>query len=150
MVKPQFRNRHIQIYLHNEDDKPRWQAIADKAGVSLSRLIIEAMEDFIIRKNLPHEIGSEKLREENTQLRVEVKKQSQKITKLEEDIRTLRLRLASKISNPKIATIIRLLLLKVTHKDFLEAMKETTIEELKFLERAGLVEETKYGWRVKK
>jgi hypothetical protein len=153
MVKPQYRDRHIQIYLHNEGDKPRWQAIADKAGVSLSKLIVEAVEDFIIHRNLPQEIESAKLREENAQLRLEVNKQSQKITKLEEDRRTLThmefVKILQSNALPDLG-VVKLFTKNVNTKEFLEALKGSTIDQLKILEQAGLVVETKYGWRVNK
>lgn len=130
MVKPQYRDRHIQIYLHNESDKPRWQAIAEKAGVSLSELIVEAVEDFIIRRSLPQEIASGKLLEENTQLRVEVKKQSQKIAKLEEDIRTLDHMDFLKILQGNAIfelDVVKLFTKNVNTKEFQRALKGTTI-----------------------
>jgi hypothetical protein len=94
MVATKFKNRHCDIYLPSEKDLVRWEELAKKAGISLSKFVYETVELHLDseqarpRSDMTKELSQ--LREEIRKLREEVKLKSLMLEKKETEIFRLR------------------------------------------------------------
>lgn len=94
MVATEFKNRHCDVYLPSEKDLQRWEELAKKAGISLSKFIYETVELHMdIEQSRPRsEMAKElsQLREEIRKLREELKLKSLVLEKYETELFKLR------------------------------------------------------------
>jgi hypothetical protein len=94
MVATKFKNRHCDIYLPSEKDLLRWEELAKKAGISLSKFVYETVELHLDseqakpRSDMTKELSQS--REEIRKLREEVKLKSLMLQKKETEIFRLR------------------------------------------------------------
>jgi len=169
MVRSEFKNRYLAFYLPRDSDKPRWQKIAEEAGISLSNFICEAVEAFIDTSRQPIQVESKELVDENAKLREELKNKTLRIAELENGIsrretaiNTLETKInimETEISGMRLLSAnyfnvndvsIKILAKNINEKDIQEALKgdETAYGQLMALQEAGIVVETKNGWRM--
>lgn len=94
MVLPD-NSRYVYVYLPTAEDKKRWQNFADKAGVPLTKFVIELVEnalteesDFKPRGELVKEIG--KLRAENKELKDDLKQKKIVLEKYDNELKRYR------------------------------------------------------------
>jgi len=92
-----IKERAIWVYLHSIEQKERWQKLADQSGVSLSKWVMETVEEAIRpveergwkpRKDMEEEI--EGLKKEVADLRSELRQQKTIREKLERELRRYR------------------------------------------------------------
>ena len=166
MVATKFKNRHCDIYLPSEKDLVRWEELAEKAGISLSKFVYETVELHLDseqakpRSDMTKELSQ--FREEIRKLREEVKLKSLMLEKKETEI--FRLRNESFVQpnyqgprqfNQDIVDILRkggswkgediLAASNIDPRDS-EAIRIIS-KQLKMLQDFGLVEEGPRGWR---
>jgi hypothetical protein len=167
MVKPELAERYCNIYFPSKEDKNRWEKIADKKGVPLSRFVYETVEDSLAKEtDAPrYEIVKElaQLREENRKQRDELKLKTLVLEKYETELFKLR---HEAFSQPKEFDGIRryseelmaiLRLGRIVNGN--EILKELSIDpkdsesvklvsnQLENLQGFGLVKETSAGWK---
>jgi len=94
MVKPD-KSRYVYLYLPSAEDKARWEDLARKAGVPLSRFVIEVFESAVAegleykpRKELMMELG--RLRAENKELRDDLRQKKIVIERYEKELKRYR------------------------------------------------------------
>lgn len=166
MVMPD-KSRYVYLYLPTAEDKQRWQSLADKAGVPLSKFVIEVVEnafteesDFKPRGELVKEIG--KLRVENKELRDDLKQKEIVLEKYENDLKRYRSEafiqdkfVGARKHNKEIIAILKRSGVIDSYR-LLEKLgidpKETDLvkavsNQLEDLEGYGLVSSTQRGWR---
>jgi len=166
MVMPD-KSRYVYIYMPTAEDKQRWQSLADKAGVPLSKFVIEVVEnalvdesDFKPRGELVKEIG--KLRTENKELRDDLKQKKIVLEKYETELKRYRSEAfieekfegVRKYNKEIIAVLKRSGV--VDSYNLLEELgidpKETDLvkavsRQLEDLESYGMITSTQRGWR---
>lgn len=166
MVKPD-RSRYVYVYLPSPDDKSRWESLAEKAGVPLSRFVIDIVEgalaeqsDLRPRGELLKELG--RLRNENMELREELKQKKIVIERYESELKRYRGEafLDDKFSgvrkyNRQLIDILRrgetvdsyrlLEELGIDPRDY--DLVNAIARQLEELEAYGLVINTSRGWR---
>ena len=160
MVRPEFKDRYVAFYLPRASDLPRWKTIAKEAGISLSSFICEAVEAFIggaSRQAI--EVESKELLDENARFREELNNKKLTISKLENTIVGLEAEIdrmlftIQELNSNRInlsTVFIKILTKKINEKDIQEALRndETAYEQLMSLEKAGIIVETKDGWKM--
>lgn len=166
LVKPD-RSRYVYVYLPSPDDKSRWESLAEKAGVPLSRFVIDIVEgalaeqsDLRPRGELLKELG--RLRNENMELREELKQKKIVIERYESELKRYRGEafLDDKFSgvrkyNRQLIDILRrgetvdsyrlLEELGIDPRDY--DLVNAIARQLEELEAYGLVINTSRGWR---
>lgn len=92
MVKPD-RSRYIWLYARSKAQKQRFQSLADSEGTSLSKFLLNLIEERTSEESRPisAEISEEldALREENTKLKEEIHVKSLRIDQQETELRKL-------------------------------------------------------------
>jgi hypothetical protein len=78
-----IKERAIYVYLSSVVQKERWQEHADKAGVSISKFVVEHVENSLRQEEEPGYKSRGELWKEINQLRHQVKDLSRKCTLLE-------------------------------------------------------------------
>jgi predicted nuclease with TOPRIM domain len=152
------------VYLPHETDLPRWKDLANAAGISLSNFVFEAVENFIDTRDKQQQSRAEAV-QRSTKLLEELKavKEELRTTKLalktvENDNSRLRQnahdwlsKIRSSISNNE---VFRELFEKRRTIENLDLKKESkddknVYRQLTALQDAGIIIETKHGWRLK-
>jgi predicted RNase H-like nuclease (RuvC/YqgF family) len=171
-----IKERAVWVYLPSIEQKKRWQKFADQSGVSLSKWVIETVEEAIRpteeqelkpRKDLEEEI--EGLKKEVAGLRGELRQQKIIREKLERELRRYRAKpfLAPKFEGirrydkqlievlrssrnldekPKALTDMEILQYLGIDPTEEEAVKAVSTQ-LENLEAYGIVKSTPKGWR---
>jgi chorismate mutase len=166
MVMPD-KSRYVYLYLPSAADKARWESLADKAGVPLSKFVIEVVEnalaeesDFKPRGELVKEVG--RLRSENKELRDDLKQKKIVLDKYETELRRYRNEAfiedkfegVRKYSKELISilkqggvtdsySLLEKLGIDPNNIDLVKAVSK----QLEELEEFGLVSSTQRGWR---
>ncbi len=166
MVKPD-KSRYVYLYLPSAEDKARWESLARKAGVPLSRFVIEVVEnaiaeesDFKPRKELMKELG--RLRAENKELRDDLKQKKIVIERYENELRRYRseafldsgfegvrrynkeiIRILQRSGTVDSYRLLEELNIDPTDSDLVNSVSR----QLEDLEAYGLVARTAHGWR---
>jgi hypothetical protein len=166
MSRPEYYDRHIDVYTPTASDKRRWGKLAEDAGIQLSKWIYETVELHLDEEqpNSRLDVIGElaQLREDKNKLRDELKLKSLLIEKYETELFKLRHNafdqpeLIGKFKfNSDLVDIIRQGgvwsdqdLLKSMHIDQndIDAMKILS-RQLEELQAFGLVESGSRGWR---
>ena len=164
MPRPTYNGRQVTLYLPSVEDKLRWDALADKAGLPLARWIYETIEHTLDQNEVPHDElirNLAEMREENRKLREELKSKSILLERQETELYKLRHELFKEVDGEsprqfdteliavlKRGTIVGHELLKDLHIDprDTEATKLLS-NQLEILRKYGLVKETASGWR---
>lgn len=168
MVAPSLKERYTTVYFPSEDDKKRWDDLAKKAKVPLSKFVYEMAERSlddekeISRSELIKELSE--VKEEAQKLRGDIKIKNMLIEKLENEIYKTRYSSFSDIDfdlgkRRFDEDLITVLTNKNKAIDGYAIIKELGIDpndsdavklvgnQLEALRRFGLVEETGSGWR---
>ncbi|MCX8206696.1 MAG: hypothetical protein N3G75_02550 [Methanothrix sp.] len=166
MVKPD-RSRYVYLYLPSSEDKARWESLARKAGVPLSRFVIEVFESAIAegseykpRKELMLELG--RLRAENRELRDDLRQKKIVIERYEKELRRYRseafldtgfegvrrynreiIRILRRGGTVESYRLLEELNIDPGDSDLVKAVSS----QLEDLEAYGLVARTAHGWR---
>jgi hypothetical protein len=167
MVVPSLKARYVDVYLPSEAAKREWEAEAKKAGLPMSKFILEAVEAFRAaqKENQRYDMVKElaELRDENQELRRELKMKTLLIEKLEAecfkaryaDFQEIDIRDGTRSHDEELIKVLKhakvldgysiLKKLSIDPRDT-EAVKLVN-NQLESLKRFGLVEETPSGWR---
>ena len=166
MVMPD-NSRYVYVYLPTAEDKKRWQTLADKAGVPLTKFVIEIVENALAeesdikpRGELVKEIGT--LRSENKELRDDLKQKKIVLEKYENELKRYRNEafVEEKFEgvrkyNKEIIAILKRSSVVDSYR-LLEELridpKETDLvravsKQLEELESYGMITSTQRGWR---
>jgi len=157
----------VYVYLPSETMLGRWKNAAKKADVSLSKFVIEHIEneirgsdDFMSRVEMVRRVGD--LEEENELLRKEKSRLEIVVDKLQEDLQTYRLgpfvssdfegvrefeqKLVEAFKQRSFIRqddLWRVLGVNPRHTDAIKAISQ----QLKILEQYGVIKKTQEGWR---
>lgn len=160
--------RKVCIYLPSMKHKKRWEELADKQDVSVSKFVIEHVENSLNQEDpgyksraaMQKEIND--LKRENNELRKDDKMKRIVIDKLEDELRRYRSLPFLEKPTPKVRRYDRDLidLLKrvnvVTYDQILEHLKIDPKDsdvmkairiQLEALEEYGIIQKTPKGWR---
>jgi len=166
MLKPD-KSRYVYLYLPSKEDKARWESLASKAGVPLSKYVIEVFEsaiaegsDFKPRKELMKEIG--RLRAENKELMEDLRQKKIVIERYESELRRYRseafldsgfegirrynrdiIRILRRGGTVDSYRLLEDLNIDPSDTDLVRAVSR----QLEDLEAYGLVARTSHGWR---
>lgn len=162
------KERAIYVYLPSIETAKRWKELANNAGVSISKFVVEHVENslrqeeegYVSRQELLKRM--ETLKEENEELRKKNKMLDVLVDKLESELRTYRskpfleeeyrgvrkyekelielLRSRKKVMNDEILDALRINPLET---DIVKAIKR----QLENLERYGLIKVVPGGWK---
>ena len=171
MVAPSLKERYTTIYFPSEEDKKRWEELAKKAMIPLSKFIYEMAEKSLDdekeapRSELVRELSETK--EEAQKLRSDLKIKNMLLEKLEAEVYKTRYSSFSNVdSDPGKRRydedLIAILKRRTRAIDGYAIIKELGVDpnnseavklvsnQLESLRRFGLVEETGDGWRWKR
>jgi len=134
LVKPD-KSRYVYLYLPSAEEKARWDDLAKKAGVPLTKFVIEIVEnaladdaEFKPRGELTKEISA--LRKEVKDLRDELKLKNIVLDKYETELK--RYRSAAFLADDFEGT-------RTHNKDLVELLKRSgTIDNYRILEALGI------------
>lgn len=167
MVKPELTERYCNIYFPSKDDKKRWEKVAKKYGVPMSRFVYETVEASLAgetstpRYEMVKELAQ--LREENRMQREELKLKTLVLEKYETELFKLKHEAFSELKDfqgmrrysKDLVALLRpgrivggneiLRGLSVDPKDS-ESVKLVS-NQLENLKDFGLVKETSSGWK---
>jgi hypothetical protein len=97
LVKEALKQRAIYVYLPSEEQKDRWQKRSEKAGVSISKFVIEHVENSLRQEEEPEFKSRSELWKENNELNQQVQDLSRQVRlldavvdKLEQELRQYR------------------------------------------------------------
>jgi vacuolar-type H+-ATPase subunit I/STV1 len=97
LVKETLKQRAIYVYLPSEEQKDSWQKRSDKAGVSISKFVIEQVENSLRQEEEPDFKSRNELWKENNELKQQVQDMSRQVRlldtvvdKLEQELRRYR------------------------------------------------------------
>ena len=79
MVKETLKQRAIYVYLPSEEQKDSWQKRSDKAGVSISKFVIEQVENSLRQEEEPDFKSRNELWKENNELKQQVQDMSRQV-----------------------------------------------------------------------
>lgn len=166
MVKPD-KSRYVYLYLPSAEDKARWEGLARKAGVPLSKFVIEVFESAIAegseykpRKELMLELG--RLRAENKELRDDLKQKKIVIERYEKELKRYRSEAFLDSGFEGVRRYNREIIRILRHGgtvDSYRLLEDLNIDpddtdlvnavsrQLEDLEAYGLVARTAHGWR---
>ena len=165
-----IKERTVYVYLPSKEMVEKWKNIASEAKVSLSKFVIEHVEnrvrheddDFVPRLELLKKIA--KLEEENDQLRQEKQRLGIVVDKLQEDLQVYRMQPFIDERFEGVRQYEQRLIEVLKRKGFVKmdelwheidvnprdsvAVKAVTLQ-LNNLEKYGLIKRTFEGWRWK-
>ncbi len=164
-----IKQRAIYVYLPSVEHKERWERYAKKLGVSLSKFVIEYVENSIRQEEEPGYKSRSDLLKENSELKKKVQELSKKcrlleraVERLEEELRRYRARpfLEEEFEGIRVYEKELINLLKsrevVSSDEILShlgidpsesAVIKAISRQLENLEAYGLVKYTPTGWR---
>lgn len=94
-----IKQRAIYVYLPSEEHKARWQKHAERGGVSISKFVIEHVEDSLRKEDEPDFKSRSELWKENSELKKQIEELAKKCRlletvadKLEQELRQYRSR----------------------------------------------------------
>ena len=167
MVAPELKKRYVDVYLPSEATKRQWEEDAKKAGLPLSKFVFEAVEAFRAaskekpRSDFVKELSEAK--EEVQKLRSELKLKNMLLEKLEGDVYKARYESFKEIEigegtrrhDEELIKILKrgkavegYIILKDLGIDPRDTETVKLVNnQLEYLRRFGLVEETSHGWR---
>lgn len=163
-----IKERRVDVYLPSLDMKERWKEVADERGQSLSKFVIDQIEDSLNKEEEDYETRQELL-EENRELKKKVKDLERDVEvyrnsydKLEKELKEYRAKDFTKSTEKRKFSEKLIELLKregfVRFEDIYDElniepsdteMVNSFQEQLKVLEEYGLVKEEERGWRWK-
>jgi hypothetical protein len=164
------KSRYVYLYLPSQNDKARWEKLANEAKTPLSKFIIEIVEstlsediDYKPRGELVKEISG--LRQENKEIRDELRLKTVVIERYEEELKRYRsaafiekgfegirkyqrelVDLLKREGTYDSYRILDALGIKPTESDLVKAISS----QLEDLEAYGMIESTSKGWKWKK
>lgn len=161
-----IKQRRVDVYLPSIDMKKKWKEVADERGQSLSKFVIELVEDSLNREDEDYESRQELL-EENRELKEKIKELEKDVKvyresydKLEEELKEHRAKdFTESGGSRKFSKELIQLLKKERFVEFEDIYDKLDIdpsdtemvkafqEQLKTLEEYGLVKEEDRGWR---
>jgi len=163
-----IKQRRVDVYLPSLEMKEKWSEIADERGQSLSKFVIETVEntinnteeDFESRRELLQE--NRDLKEKVKDLKEEVEMHKKSYEKVQDELKEHRAKeFTPSVTNREYTEELVDLLRKREFVRFEDIYDELNIEpsdtemvkafqeQLKALEEYGLVEEKNRGWRWK-
>jgi len=164
-----IKERAMYVYLPSTEMKEKWEKRADGLGVSISKFVIEYVENSLRQESEPTYKSREELIKENEELRQQINDLSKKcrllervVDRLEEELRAYRAKPFVEEAFEGVRTYERELisLLKskgiVSSEDILAHLGVGSTEhetiraisrQLERLERWGLVKSSVRGWR---
>lgn len=97
MVTETLKQRAIYVYLPSEEQKGRWQRLSEEVGVSISKFVIEHVENSLRQEEEPDFKSRSELWKENNELKQQVQDLSRQVRlldtvvdKLEQELRRYR------------------------------------------------------------
>lgn len=163
-----IKQRRVDVYLPSIDMKEKWSEIADERSLSLSKFVIETVEETINNNDEDFESRQELL-QENRDLKEKVKELQQEVEmhkksyeKVQDELKEHRAKdfTSTGVKRQYSEKLVDLLRKRefVRFEDIYEEldidpsnteMVKAFQEQLKTLEEYGLVEEKNRGWRWK-
>jgi len=163
-----IKNRLIYVYLPSEDLVTKWKNLAKEGNTSLSKFVIEHVEnginkedsDFVTRLDLLKNV--KQLEEENGKIRKENKQLNIVVDKLQEDLQIYRLQPFVSSQFEGIRKYEQTIIDVLKRKGFVKTdnlLHETGINprdsdaikavsrQMDNLEQYGLIKKTREGWR---
>jgi len=165
MPAAKYRGRCIQLITPTLGQAQKYQKLADEAGVPLSKFLISVIEDALVDKaTIPRtklSQGMKELREENHELREQLRIQSLLVNKFEQEVRQLRQAAfldeqfeGERNIDSTIAAVLRrgpthnYRLLEILGVDPKDADRVKAVhKQLEILELHGLITKDRHGWR---
>ncbi len=161
-----IKQRRVDVYLPSLEMKERWKEVADDRGQSLSKFVIEQIEDSLNKEDEDYETRQELL-EENRELEEKVKELEKDVEvyresydKLEEELKEHRAKdFTEARGSREFSKELIQLLKKERFIEFEDIYDKLDIdpsdsevvkgfqEQLKTLKEYGLVKEEERGWR---
>lgn len=74
-----IKERAIYVYLPSKEQKERWQRYAEKLGVSISKFVIEHVENSLMREEEPSFKSRGELLKENSELKQQIMDLTRKV-----------------------------------------------------------------------
>lgn len=97
MVPRTLKQRAVDVYLNSEEQKVRWTECSEKAGVSLSKFVVEHVENSLRQEEEPDFKSRSNLWKENNELKQRIQDLSRRVRlldtvvdKLEQELRRYR------------------------------------------------------------
>ena len=165
MPSAKYRERCIQLITPTAAQAKKYHNLAEKAGVPLSKFLLSVIEDALVDKTKDPRAklsqGMKELREENHNLREQLRIQSLLVSKFEQEVRQLRQAAfldddfeGERGLDSTIAAVLRrnathdYRLLEVLGIDPQDAQQVRAVhKQLEVLELHGLITKDRQGWR---